>query len=58
MHASCVPVVNALMMCAGKRKCSLCDIPVLVCLPCCDGRRDKEQGVVLKCDLCVQQGEG
>jgi len=29
---------------------------VLVCLACCDGRRDKQQGVVLKCDLCVEQG--
>ena len=42
---------------AGKRKCSLCDVPVLVCLECCDGRRDKKEGVMLKCDLCVEQGE-
>ena len=41
---------------AGKRKCSMCDIPVLVCLACCDGRKDKAQGVVMKCDLCVEQG--
>ena len=42
--------------CTGKRKCCMCDIPVLVCLACCDGRRDKQQGVVLKCGLCVEQG--
>jgi hypothetical protein len=40
----------------GKRKCSLCDVPVLVCLACCDSRKDKQEGVELKCDLCVEQG--
>lgn len=50
------PLAHARDACIGKRKCALCDIPVLVCLACCDGRRDKAQGVVLKCDLCVEQG--
>jgi hypothetical protein len=55
--SACVsPLALACDACIGKRKCALCDIPVLVCLACCDGRRDKAQGVVLKCDLCVEQG--
>ncbi len=44
----------------GKRKCKTCEVPVLVCEPCCTKRADKAEDVEgllrMRCPLCVREG--
>lgn len=46
----------------GKRKCTTCEVPVLVCEKCCTGgvgKNDKSTtryGTLLRCSLCVKDG--
>lgn len=39
----------------GKKKCHMCGVPVLMCDSCMTTARTKEQMVVARCPLCVEQ---
>lgn len=40
----------------GKKKCSMCGVPVLVCDICLQGQSKNVASLSLRCPLCVEQG--
>lgn len=41
----------------GKKKCSMCAVPVLLCERCCTNKVDKTPGneLLMRCELCVAE---
>ena len=39
----------------GKKKCSTCGVPVLMCDTCMSQKPEKRAGVLIRCPLCVEQ---
>ncbi|GAX20963.1 hypothetical protein FisN_1Lh374 [Fistulifera solaris] len=40
----------------GKKKCSMCGVPVLMCDKCMSSTSKKDDNLLLRCPLCVEEG--
>lgn len=40
----------------GKKKCSTCGVPVLMCDKCMSSKSKKKDDMLLRCPLCVEEG--